>query len=158
MKLGKCSNCDFVGQDTHLHHIVPRSRGGSDNLENLIELCTVCHGKAHNVSFDGSSGVISDGINKSNVMRGELKSWLDLNEDVVHEILMDFYETYDTDVLTELFYFNAIKLEDFYTFMFYGRSYKKGYFGEIPSMLYGLVRNGEYNVARCNFMDNVLSK
>ncbi|QEP53354.1 putative endonuclease [Acinetobacter phage BS46] len=158
MKTGKCSNCGFVGQDTHLHHIVPRSRGGRDTKENLIELCTDCHGKAHNVSFDGTSGVISDGINKSKFIRDELKVWLNLNEDVVHEILMDFYETYDTDVLTEMFYFNAINLEDFYTFMFYGKSYKKGYFGEIPSMLSSLVRNGEYNVSRCNFMDDILSK
>ena len=31
----------------HIHHIFPRGVGGKDELENLIPLCAVCHGKIH---------------------------------------------------------------------------------------------------------------
>jgi 5-methylcytosine-specific restriction endonuclease McrA len=27
----------------HVHHIVPRSKGGLSTLENLLTLCEVCH-------------------------------------------------------------------------------------------------------------------
>jgi hypothetical protein len=41
--------CVACGASEHLdhHHLVPRSRGGSDHESNVITLCTVCHGKAH---------------------------------------------------------------------------------------------------------------
>lgn len=31
----------------HVHHILPRGSGGKDELENLIPLCSKCHGKIH---------------------------------------------------------------------------------------------------------------
>jgi 5-methylcytosine-specific restriction endonuclease McrA len=30
------------------HHILPRSRGGSDEIKNLLGLCRVCHDDLHN--------------------------------------------------------------------------------------------------------------
>lgn len=40
----------------HLHHVLPRARGGSDAVENLIGLCAVCHdgvhGRANKVALD----------------------------------------------------------------------------------------------------------
>jgi hypothetical protein len=31
------------------HHLIPRSLGGSDDETNLITLCGVCHGNAHDI-------------------------------------------------------------------------------------------------------------
>lgn len=41
-KKGTCPRCQ-IRPDESPHHIVPRSRGGKDNKENLIRLCKDCH-------------------------------------------------------------------------------------------------------------------
>ena len=47
---GKCLMCK--NEIAHFHHIVPRSKGGSDTLQNQVGLCTKCHAKVHtNQSF-----------------------------------------------------------------------------------------------------------
>lgn len=40
-----CQSCGAVAVD--IHHIIYRSRGGSDEADNLIALCRKCHEKAH---------------------------------------------------------------------------------------------------------------
>ena len=42
----ECSNCSDYGK-VHVHHIVPLSKGGTNNLKNLITLCEGCHKKLH---------------------------------------------------------------------------------------------------------------
>lgn len=44
-----CQNCKGKNKDNKLevHHIVFRSKGGSDEQENLITLCKTCHDKVH---------------------------------------------------------------------------------------------------------------
>jgi len=42
----KCGNCGS-GYNLHVHHIVPLSKGGTNNLSNLRTLCSSCHGKLH---------------------------------------------------------------------------------------------------------------
>ena len=42
---GKCAICDEPIE--HIHHIVPRSKGGSDNVKNLVGLCKCCHDMVH---------------------------------------------------------------------------------------------------------------
>jgi len=45
---GLCVKCGtFVEPGTIPHHIIFRSQGGSDTLDNLQTLCLVCHGWAH---------------------------------------------------------------------------------------------------------------
>ena len=48
----KCENphCKNPSNNEQLtvHHIIPRSNGGSNNNKNLIIFCRVCHGKADN--------------------------------------------------------------------------------------------------------------
>ena len=41
--------CQVCGdrQQLDIHHIIPRSRGGSDSQDNLITLCRTCHGDIH---------------------------------------------------------------------------------------------------------------
>jgi 5-methylcytosine-specific restriction endonuclease McrA len=41
-----CALCERPGV-LHIHHALPRSRGGTNNLCNLIALCPVCHAIAH---------------------------------------------------------------------------------------------------------------
>lgn len=59
-----CESCKQECCELHKHHIVPRSRGGSDDDSNLINLCLMCHGKAHDVSFKSQVGVVKSGIKK----------------------------------------------------------------------------------------------
>lgn len=44
-----CQCCKGKRKDSHLevHHILPRSQGGSDDAENLVTLCHTCHTKLH---------------------------------------------------------------------------------------------------------------
>lgn len=45
---GKCQNCcASVGQSGDVHHVVPRAKGGSDRLSNLVLLCRECHDAVH---------------------------------------------------------------------------------------------------------------
>jgi len=44
-----------------VHHIEPRSRGGGDNEENLITLCTYCHSLAHDGKISQGELLISKG-------------------------------------------------------------------------------------------------
>lgn len=43
----KCQCCGKKGCRLEVHHLLPRSRGGSDKLANLITLCSDCHHLAH---------------------------------------------------------------------------------------------------------------
>lgn len=42
-----CQHCDTKKskRELEVHHIIPRCKGGSDKLDNLITLCTTCHKK-----------------------------------------------------------------------------------------------------------------
>lgn len=43
----KCQHCKTKKGTLHAHHIVYRSQGGADTLDNLITLCEECHNKLH---------------------------------------------------------------------------------------------------------------
>ena len=46
----KCPVCGqtlFNNEPLHLHHIVPRSKGGKDTVNNLVWLHLYCHHKTH---------------------------------------------------------------------------------------------------------------
>ena len=42
----RCQECGYY-KHLEVHHIIPRSKGGSDDPENLVTLCQRCHGKKH---------------------------------------------------------------------------------------------------------------
>lgn len=46
----KKHNCEYCGKKncyTNTHHIKSKGAGGDDTADNLIELCSNCHRKAH---------------------------------------------------------------------------------------------------------------
>jgi len=42
----KCQQCD-VTSNLQIHHIIPKSKGGTNTLNNLITLCAKCHKELH---------------------------------------------------------------------------------------------------------------
>ena len=47
----KCLFCDSENNLT-IHHVIPRSLGGSNEQSNLVLLCAECHRKLHQVLLD----------------------------------------------------------------------------------------------------------
>ena len=48
MRLNFCAACgDLDTTRHHLHHLVPKTCGGSDDETNLLTLCNTCHGRIH---------------------------------------------------------------------------------------------------------------
>ena len=64
MKYDHCVACGNK-ENLHHHHLVPKSRGGSNDETNLITLCDECHSKIH--------GVNNSLINLSAITREKLK-------------------------------------------------------------------------------------
>lgn len=46
----KCNECGSV-RDLNIHHKIPLSLNGANELDNLIVLCATCHKKVHNVMY-----------------------------------------------------------------------------------------------------------
>jgi hypothetical protein len=43
----QCKSCGVFDQILHVHHIIPLSKGGSNNISNLTTLCERCHTNRH---------------------------------------------------------------------------------------------------------------
>ena len=88
----KCKICNKKNEHLELHHIIPKSRGGSDDVSNLIELCSECHGKAHDVSFTNDrGGLVKESIAIKRTKENIDRKWLDNNENMVHDKMMNLY-------------------------------------------------------------------
>lgn len=61
--MSDCVNCGDLA--CHLHHIVPKSLGGTDRESNLAPLCLTCHGRVHNQDFYKSKRLQKEGIAKA---------------------------------------------------------------------------------------------
>lgn len=44
----KCAICRRVTNNSQGHHLIPYSRGGSSDQQNMITMCTSCHRDYHN--------------------------------------------------------------------------------------------------------------
>jgi RNA-directed DNA polymerase len=56
---GNCPNCHqgiTEESEWHKHHIQPKSQGGSDELDNLILVCSACHSQIHNPIYRDKTG------------------------------------------------------------------------------------------------------
>ena len=65
MKRNSCAACNAT-ENLHYHHLVPRSKGGSNKEQNLITLCIRCHGLWHNATWDHDhKALVRDGLEKA---------------------------------------------------------------------------------------------
>ncbi len=88
----KCAICSKKTEHLELHHIIPKSRGGSDDASNLVKLCSVCHGRAHDVSFSNDrGGLIKEGVTRKKIKDEVAREWLDKNQALVQDKMMDLY-------------------------------------------------------------------
>lgn len=114
-----CKLCNTKTDYLEPHHIVPRSRGGADDENNLIKICIDCHGKAHNVSFKGKAGLVSLAMQKSRLEVIAAQKWCDNNIDRINKKLQDLADK-DIDKLHFVNYlmhspntFTAVNLKEF---------------------------------------------
>ena len=56
----QCCNCDNLA--VHMHHVVPRHKGGSDRPTNLVPLCAACHSLVHDVKLTSNREAISQAM------------------------------------------------------------------------------------------------
>ena len=87
-----CKTCGIESSELEVHHIIPSSRGGSDNPNNLIKICVNCHMKAHDVSFRGKEGVVSEGQRKWLKKNEDARKWLEKNEGIVDKFYDDLHD------------------------------------------------------------------
>ena len=84
--VGTCINCKKEDTMTHLHHIVPKSKGGSNKSHNLIRLCLDCHSKVHDITFKGDEGVVKNGVKETRAMCKEASDWY-----IKHQTLVELF-------------------------------------------------------------------
>lgn len=60
----RCLRCDkkFSARWLSVHHLIPRSEGGEDNLENLVTLCNKCHDIVEIEGYKTRAGIIGSYI------------------------------------------------------------------------------------------------
>jgi len=65
-----CQQCKGKSKESRLevHHIVPRSQNGSDEQDNLITLCKVCHDKVHDGKINLIGGKKKGNLNHATQM------------------------------------------------------------------------------------------
>lgn len=55
----RCALCDST-RCIQIHHVVPRGKGGPNTMQNLITLCSDCHGLAHGIDLRGFGATEED--------------------------------------------------------------------------------------------------
>lgn len=76
----RCTSCKVsLGKDADVHHLLPRSMGGTDELSNLVTLCDGCHASHHP---NLATGLARRAIERWAI---RLARWLDWSGAVVEE-------------------------------------------------------------------------
>jgi len=61
VKCGVCEICGFpVSELLQVHHVIPKSRGGSNKPSNKVQLCPTCHYTLHRCAEHGISEAVRD--------------------------------------------------------------------------------------------------
>lgn len=60
----RCALCDNT-KYIQIHHIIQRSRGGSDEMQNLITLCADCHALAHGTDLRGCPDATKEDVEQA---------------------------------------------------------------------------------------------
>lgn len=115
VKRRDCYTCQKCGKDLyyckegygHVHHIKPLSIGGTNEIKNLIYLCSECHKKVHNEMFDFSFSrdereVLYDDWTYYKIFRQDLKHFNKV--DPAKKDLLNFDSYKDTEPDTDKYY------------------------------------------------------
>lgn len=62
--LQACETCGICVDERHVHHILPRSLGGTDYPTNLVRICVDCHNTIHGAAL-GISSLIRQGLRRA---------------------------------------------------------------------------------------------
>ena len=62
----RCALCDST-KYIQVHHVIPRSRGGTNHPHNLITLCADCHAMAHGINLQGWQDVTQETVEQAAV-------------------------------------------------------------------------------------------
>jgi len=112
----ECKLCYKKTEHLEKHHIIPKSKGGSNDKNNLISICQDCHCKVHNVSFRGKEGIISIGAQKAKSKHNEAIEWIKKNENLLIKKIDDikYLDDYKHLIIIHLLPFiGAVKLKEF---------------------------------------------
>ena len=81
-----CQICGKKQVKFEVHHIIPKSQGGSNRMENLTTLCSECHHKVHNGELKYNKKVTRfNHTSHMNIIRKRLMELLKKEFDNVHE-------------------------------------------------------------------------
>ena len=79
----RCTSCGVeVGRDADVHHLLPRSMGGTNELANLVTLCDGCHAAHHPMLAGGLARQVLErwAVRIARMFGG----WRDLDESTAH--------------------------------------------------------------------------
>jgi len=70
-----CQICGSKNKKLQVHHIIPRSKGGTNEPKNLTTLCVVCHDKVHNGEIDNLKvrKSITKAASQTNIISSQIK-------------------------------------------------------------------------------------
>ena len=115
----KCGNCGGTGE--HIHHIVPISLGGSNNIGNLVLLCADCHHKIHDISALKGHNLTKEVCKKYREQGISTRSgkWWGRQPVTLPENYEEIYEKYFRKIITrqEAEELLGIKTTTFYKYM-----------------------------------------
>lgn len=128
-----CESCGEKSSQTHLHHILPKSKGGLDISSNLVEVCPPCHQKIHSTKFNDDANLIKLGLRKVKGEWSVATDFLTRNREPLVVFCEDFCDKYETEVLHEMMRFGVLSVADLVR-MIKGEKSKKN-FGQVSSMV-----------------------
>ena len=76
----QCAICGST-RTLQIHHYIPRGKGGTDSMHNLITLCDCCHAMAHDINLLGYEDLTQEGIEQlileylADTYAGHWKPW-----------------------------------------------------------------------------------
>ena len=93
MEKNKCKICKVKSDNLEVHHIIPKSRGGTNDKNNLIKICSKCHGLVHNVDFvNERGGLIKESILKTEKELNDSNIWLNKNEHIYFKLMEELLQ------------------------------------------------------------------
>lgn len=110
----KCKVEDKTGKSLEIHHIKPVVFGGTDDKDNLIALCSVCHQFAPNKESEFKEYMESECDGQLTTLTkafGKLKSYEDMIDNIFSQGDHRYYNNYNEQILISFLTKNGINIE-----------------------------------------------